>query len=725
MERTARDKNLLNSRLILCSVLFIGLMSTAMGDETKWIAVGNLHTWFSSAGGEREVGRTGLTSDQQDGLRWPAQFRWQDTQAAKALWIGSTNYDDPLVNKTFDYKVVHVGPRVLDDISEMMPQEFKMIGRFDHPSVFVDGVPGSNLMVAMDEVDEIDPTLKADRMIYNVVHTAIGITLNRKIYAFTNQYHDNYFVYDYVFKNTGIVKSDSSITHSQTLTDVVFFFQYRYAPTREGSVYGGGWTPQSASWGHSTINDTRGENGNWGEFGADPFRAQFAWLGIHSFADFNIIGGPAATGDGHLASSQYVGVLTLHADKSATEKFDDPSQPFTTDYLQSDLGITSGNSQFNSEQMAKEYEAMTAGHPAKRHGEDVGCPTPIDCNGFANTYSKAGEGNPGGYTHGQGFGPYTLELGDSIHIVLAEGVAGLNREMQYIIGGQWLTGSGPFALPNKVGGGTTNDPDHFKNAWVYTGEDSLFQTFERAIANYNSGFDIPQPPPPPELFEVTSGGNRITLSWSDNAENNPVNPAVGYEIYRAIHIPDTTYELVFACGEGTGNPIVHEYDDKSAIRGFDYYYYIISLDNGTANNIEPGIPLVSSKFYTMTTEPAFLRRPSGEKLADIRIVPNPFNIKARQLQFGESDPDRIMFYNIPPVCTIRIYTERGDLIKTIQHTDGSGDEAWNSVTSSRQIVVSGVYIAHFEVTQDHSDPFSGELLYKKGDAAIRKFIVIR
>ncbi|MCD6081471.1 fibronectin, partial [candidate division WOR-3 bacterium] len=74
---------------------------------------------------------------------------------------------------------------------------------------------------------------------------------------------------------------------------------------------------------------------------------------------------------------------------------------------------------------------------------------------------------------------------------------------------------------------------------------------------------------------------------------------------------------------------------------------------------------------------------------------------------------------------IRIYTERGDLIKTIVHDDGSGDEAWESVTSSRQLVVSGVYIAHFEVTRDYYDPETGELLYKKGDQAIRKFIIIR
>jgi len=133
---------------------------------------------------------------------------------------------------------------------------------------------------------------------------------------------------------------------------------------------------------------------------------------------------------------------------------------------------------------------------------------------------------------------------------------------------------------------------------------------------------------------------------------------------------------------------------------------------------------MSSRYYTQTTEPAYLRRKAGTNLDQIRVVPNPYNLKSEKLQYtGESD--KIMFLNIPALCTIRIYTERGDLINTIEHTNGSGDESWNSITSSRQVIVSGIYIAHFEVTEDYTDPETGELLYKKGDAAFRKFVIIR
>jgi hypothetical protein len=134
--------------------------------------------------------------------------------------------------------------------------------------------------------------------------------------------------------------------------------------------------------------------------------------------------------------------------------------------------------------------------------------------------------------------------------------------------------------------------------------------------------------------------------------------------------------------------------------------------------------LYSSRFYTRTTEPSFLRRAAGASLNDIRVVPNPYNIKARNQQYpGEFD--KIGFLNIPAFCTIKIFTERGDLIQTIEHTDGSGDEFWNSITSSRQVVVSGVYIAYFEVSEDYNDPATGRLLYKKGDNTYRKFVIIR
>lgn len=692
-------KKLLNSAQRLLLFVGFGLLLTvsAFAGEVKWLAVGELHDWFHSAGCEIEVGRRHLISDQQDGLQWPAQFIYQDVKAAKALWIGCRNFDDPVAGKVYDYKVVHVGPRVLDESNEFMTEKFELWGKQDHPLVYVDGLPASKLTY-METVDYVDPDLPADRILYNVVHTSMGITMTRKVYAFINKHHNNYFIYEYVFKNDGIIDLKGT-KKEQTLQDVVIFYQYRYAPTKEACAYGNYWLPQSATWGHSTMNDVIYTHPTTGE----PFRALISWLGKHSkwSGPGDNIGAPDYLKDGHLGASQFVGVLDLHADKSPNDPSDDPAQPTTTKEVGSDEPWTSGNSQYNASKMAQEYAVMTAGRPAQSHAQRVG-------DGYADLYG----GTPGGYSQAQGFGPYTLKPGDSIYIAYVEAVAGLSRKKDYEIGAKWLA-----------------DPKNYnstKDQLVLTGRDSLIKTFERAKANYESDFDIPEAPPAPEQFIVRSGGDRIFLEWADNTDGwvgkNRGNKMVGYRVYRAIHTPDTTYEKIFECGPGTDHPeIVHEFQDKTARRGFNYYYYVATFDDGSS---EDGV-LESSKYFTMTTEPAFLRRPPSRNLDDIRIVPNPYNIKARDWQFGVSAPDRILFVNLPPFCDIKIYTERGDLIKTIHHDDGSGDEPWNSITDSRQVIVSGIYLVYFQVTQDYIDEDTGKVIFKKGDSIIKKLAVIR
>ncbi len=688
----------MKSKIITLVITIFFLTSHNFYSQTvKWLAVGSLHNWYSSSGCEVELGRTHLIPDQQDGLRWPALYNKQDCQAAKGLWIGAINYNDKKAGKVYNYKVVHMGTRVENTKSEFMPQEFKLYGKFNHPRVYVDGLQAGKLDF-LDFVDEVDPNLPADRMILNVVNTGIGVTMTRKLYAFSQQNNDNYFIYDYVFKNTGIIDLDGTV-NKQTLDGLIFFFQYRYAPSKEGGPYGNKWLPQNTSWGRSTVNDAIYE------LDGQPFRAQISWLGKHSqFSSTftkNSIGGPnigsgSFEADGHFGAAQILGTGIIHADKSASDRSDDPNQPFTTQVVDSDGPITFNNDQFNAALMAEEYAAMSAGRPEKSHAELIG-------DGFADTYGSTA----GGYSQGQGFGPYTLAPGDSIHIVLAEGVAGINRELAYSLGAKLMKGVAPYELPD---GTTTNDKDEFQDTWIFTGKDSLIQAFKRAIVAYNNGLQIPNPPPPPSEFTVTSGGDKINLKWANNAESST--NFNGYRLYRAIHQPDTTYEMIFECGPGTAHPeIVNEYDDTDLQRGFDYYYYITSFDDGSQNDYHPGVPLESSKFYTITNEPAFLKRKPGETLEDIRVVPNPFNITAKEIQFGTSGPDRIMFLDIPGECTIKIYTERGDLVKVIEHTDGSGDEAWNSITSSRQTVVSGVYLAVF-TTPD-------------GKQAMRKFIIIR
>ncbi|HNR66402.1 MAG TPA: hypothetical protein PKN04_03390 [bacterium] len=693
--------------MAVLAVLLAFSTGRVLAQAVLQLKIGTLQSWYFEPGCEPEEA---FLKIQQTGLEWPALYANQDHQAAKALWIGTTNFTDhpQYGGLTYENKVVHCGPRVWDTQRETIPIAFKLYGRYDHPSVLVDGLSQVTELINTEALDGVDADLIADRVIHNVVNTSIGVTMTRRIYAWGQKEHDTYFIYDYVFKNTGNIDADPEIEMpGKTLTDVWFFYQYRYVGAREGTD----WAINSARWGINQTLKNLGEfkasdsegpylyPGDYEDYlngvaGADSMRCTYAWMGRHSGLQYDVIGSPDITHKtGRLGTPGFVGSITLHADKSASDKTDNPRQPATTTWQQSDDPPTRANSAFDREQMRLEWQWITRGHRKPRHYEQVG-----------SGYPDKLEGTPGGFSNCIGYGPYTLAPGDSIHIVMAEGVNGLSRKMCEDIGKLWYdeySGKVSSATYNLPDGSTTTNKDEFKNAWVMTGEDSLLKVFSKARQNFSSGYSLVTPPPPPDLFEVNSGGDRIFLSWSNSAES--ATNFGGYRVYRAIAKPDTTYEMIFECGEGTANPVVNNFEDTTPIRQVSYYYYVVSVDDSPQKQ-------ESSLFWTQTIEPARLKRQAGASLEDIRVVPNPFIARNKELQYP-GEPDKIAFLDIPGQCTIRIYTERGDLIKTIEHTDGSGDHAWNSNTDYGQVVVSGIYIAVFE-TPD-------------GQRAIRKFVVIR
>jgi Secretion system C-terminal sorting domain len=658
------------------------LITSLMADEKKWLSVGFLHNWYSSAGSEKEIGRRGRISDQQDGLRWPAQFKNQDSQVAKALWIGTTNYTDVAQygGKKFKYKVVHVGPRVLNEESEFMPIEFKLIGNKKKPTVLVDGLAASSIR-SQDIVDEINENQKSDRMLYNVVNTQIGITMTRKVYAFSQRDQSNYFIYEYVFRNTGNVDKDEEIEQSVALEGVYFSFQNRYAPTRDIGPYGKQCAPQSTAWGHSTMLDVRGEVPNSG----DPFRAQFAWLGRHSQEAANLIGGPNKCSDGSLGAVHFMGTVVLHADTSPQNMDDDLNQPTTTYYIGSDESVTSNNSPFDSLKMKAEYAVMTRGDAPVRHADAVG-----------DNYADRFGGTPGGYSHFKAFGPYNLNPGDSVRIVLAEAVAGLSRKKAYAIGATWLNGQSPYKLPD---GTTTNEKDEYKKAWVYTGRDSLFQTFNRAITAFNNDFNIDLAPSPPDTFSVLSNDDHVSLSWAANAEKET--NFGGYAIYRSEGRNDTIYQEIFNCGLNTNNPtVVSSYDDYDVEFGEEYFYYILTFSNLENNS---GKKLYSSLFWSRTDRSAKItKNPTGlftdtnqeipKKLTLFQNYPNPFN----------------------PATKIRFYLDRTGNA-SVKIYDISGREV---TTLKNEFLNTGFHVVEF----DASNYASGIYIYEvtMGQQRLRK-----
>jgi len=432
-----------------------------------------------------------------------------------------------------------------------------------------------------------------------------------------------------------------------------------------------------------------------------------------------MIGSPALKEGGRLSSPQFAGSALLHADRGAHDQEDDPNQPAVLGWHAGDSYPKVGDLRESDMLKMGVLYNFLSGNPYDDEGS--GGTSRMDEENMTSITHRLDpykiHGDGGGTNVWMTYGPYDLGIGDSVKIVEVEGIHGLSREKCLEIGRRWKLAhddpndKGPLTLPD---GTTTDDEDVYKNSWVYTGRDSIQLIFSRALRNYNMGYQIPQPPLPPPVFNVNSGGDKITLSWSLSPSEGESDFA-GYRIYRAIGKPDTTFERIAELGPG-----VDIYEDKQAQRGQNYYYYLVAYNDGSNNSdgiANPTGPLESGKFYTKTNKAASLKRKAGQTLNDIKIVPNPYNIKNSYYQYIGT-PDKIMFLDIPAYCKIRIFTERGDLIKTIIHDDGSGDQEWNSVTSSRQVVVSGVYLVHFEVTQDYNE-------YKKGDTIIKKLLIIR
>jgi hypothetical protein len=698
--------------LSLCAMVCLNalVLFSARAQDIRWLRVGDLQSFVSEMGMEDEGMGTGGNTNYSS---WPALYSIdQNFCRMRLLWIGCKNFNDPVENKVKTIKIVGTGLSAFDDRpNQVFPQEFKLIGKTARPSVTVDNSSAS-VLDQYDLVDQVDPSLPCDRMVVIRFNTSIGISVTKKVMVFANSRHGNYFINDYVFKNTGIINKAGTVK-SQTLDSLWFYFAFRYAFAGvSSSGWGSTWGAFASCWGHTTQFHNFGENPLNPEYtyAGAPMRGFFGFYTPSPSSNNSTLsyaqdwGCPDVTGGtGMLGSAKYAGCVTLHADVSASDKSDNTAQPKTTWYISADISPmrSVGQSQYDDIALADRWGIITEGHPTKQMDEAVG-----DGN-YASSYGDARRNDA---AQGQGFGPYSLAPGDSIHIVYAEGASGISWEKGREVGDNWLkwfnsTSQPALTMPD---GSTTTDFNLYKRRWVETGRDSLLATYQHAIDNYRASYTVPEPPPPPSEFTVTSGGDRIALTWASNAESNA--KFGGYVIYRSkgtVLDYRTVYEKIFECNAGNA---VHQFDDVTAVRGFYYYYYIVSKDNGTQ---VPGTTLYSSPFYTITSAPATLQRPAVTTTLDsVRVVPNPYDIRGRFLQFGDrSQYDQISVYGLPPIAKLKVFTERGDLIWEKAHTSGTGDVLWTSQSSAGQIVASGVYILVVEAPD--------------GRSVIRKFVVIR
>ena len=124
---------------------------------------------------------------------------------------------------------------------------------------------------------------------------------------------------------------------------------------------------------------------------------------------------------------------------------------------------------------------------------------------------------------------------------------------------------------------------------------------------------------------------------------------------------------------------------------------------GDVFSIYTNRPFADDIFTFSTTASTESKQVEKENMDNIYVVPNPYvvssNIESLDLQNPrDRGPRRVYFANLPAMCTIKIYTMAGDLVRTLKH-EGSienGIETWDLTTSDNFPVSFGVYIFHVE-----------------------------
>ena len=106
------------------------------------------------------------------------------------------------------------------------------------------------------------------------------------------------------------------------------------------------------------------------------------------------------------------------------------------------------------------------------------------------------------------------------------------------------------------------------------------------------------------------------------------------------------------------------------------------------------------------------------------VYPNPYRIDGGYARAGYENRDRtrsseraraIHFANLPNICTIRIYTVDGDLVREIKHyrPDAGPDaqhEEWNMLSRNTQAITTGVYL--WSVTSSMGDQLGKLVIIK-------------
>ncbi len=295
-------------------------------------------------------------------------------------------------------------------------------------------------------------------------------------------------------------------------------------------------------------------------------------------------------------------------------------------------------------------------------------------------------------------GPFNIQVRDSVRVVLAEFVGGMPYEKAI-------------------------QPGVSREMVKAAGDSAVRYLNERVAFNFAHQYTVPMPPPAPK-FTITSykePGRVGNVIQFDNSSESVVDPhqrvvdIAGYRIYRSGYLPFGPWKQIADIPVGapqyydpaTG---LYTFVDETVPLGYGFYYSVTAYDRGHEQwAIDPAVsvPPLESSIFANRSRSAFYTTltPTEKSLDKVTVVPNPF-YRSSGFQLA-GDIKLIQFVNLSQTCTIEIYTIRGDLVKTIHHNDpASGVAVWNQISDYGQYVKSGMYF--FRVTNPQGESKLGK-----------------
>ena len=284
----------------------------------------------------------------------------------------------------------------------------------------------------------------------------------------------------------------------------------------------------------------------------------------------------------------------------------------------------------------------------------------------------------------------------------------------------------------------------------YLGTDSTEDVIPNGILDR---YILPTPPTPPHL-KVIPGNGTVALRWDQRAEESidlisKLHDFEGFRVYRSFlgddlspdgilnnmqlireyDIQDHLYydtgldsilletpieEIEINPESGVLDTILYTYELKidNLHNGWQYAFAVTAFDSGDQKINLPS--LESSKLQnSVIVLPGTPPMPAQEP-RKVGVYPNPY--RANALWDGRYERERkIVFFNLPARCEVRIYTLAGDMVDQFTHEatsyDGKdikwftefspsdetpifsgGEHAWDLVTSNDQALATGLYL---------------------------------